>query len=218
MRARPATRLVTLFLAVLLGGVLLASSASAADGGIDHVEAVGRELRLLLSLGEATGDATSNLDGVTVTFDGAPLEAEAAPLEEAATTLRRTAVLAVDVSDSMRGARFTAAKEAARAFLADVPDDVRVGLVTYAGEVEVAQQPTSDVAQVAAAVDRLELSRGTRLYDGVREAGAVAGEWGAGKVLGPSHRKGTSGKTANAAGKRRPGHGRQVEHDTARKR
>jgi tight adherence protein B len=169
--ARPASLLVSLLVTVLLGGAFLASPATAASaeaGGIDHVEAQGRELRLLLSLGEVPAGTSPDLDSVAVTFDGTPLEAEAVPLEEAATTLRRTAVIAVDVSDSMRGAKFAAAKAAASAFLADVPDDVRVGLVTYAGSVAVAQEPTLDVAKVSSALERLSLSSGTRLYNGVQ--------------------------------------------------
>ena len=199
MLPRLATRPVTLLLTILLGGAVLAAPASAADGGIDHVEADGRELRLLLSLGDVRAGTTPDLDGVAVTFDGAPLEAEAAPVEEAATTLRRTAVIALDVSDSMRGAKFAAAKAAARAFLEDVPDDVRVGLVTYAGEVEVAQEPTPDVTEVATALERLQLSRGTRLYDGVRQAVAVAGDEGARSVLVLSDGKDTSGSPLTGA-------------------
>ncbi|CAA9276152.1 MAG: Flp pilus assembly protein TadB, partial [uncultured Blastococcus sp.] len=200
VRARPAPwpRVRLLALAGLLSvpvvtaAALLAPPAHAA-GSIDHVEAQGSELRMLISLGDLAGGSSPDLDEVTVTFDGAQLEAVAEPLEDSATTLRRTAVLAVDVSDSMRGAKFAAAKTAAGAFLADVPDDVRVGLVTYSGQVRVEQEPTADLTQVAAALDGLTLSRGTRLYDGLRQAVAVAGAEGARSVLVLSDGRDTSG-------------------------
>ena len=200
MRARPAPRPRARLLAlagllsvpVVTAAALLAPPAQAA-GSIDHVEAHGSELRMLLSLGDLAGGSSPDLDEVTVTFDGAPLKAVAEPLEDAATTLRRTAVIAVDVSDSMRGAKFAAAKTAAGTFLADVPDDVRVGLVTYSGQVRVEQEPTADRTRVAAALEGLTLSRGTRLYDGLRQAVAVAGAEGARSVLVLSDGRDTSG-------------------------
>ena len=189
---------VALLTAVPLVGVaavpVAAPVAAAPTRGtsIDHVEAQDDELRLLLSLAGLPDGAAPDLDAVTVTFDGTPLDAVAQPVDEAATTVRRTSVLAVDVSDSMRGAKFAAAKAAATAFLDDVPADVRVGLVTYAGEVRVAQEPTADVSEVAAAIDRLSLSRGTRLYDGLRSAVDLAGDVGARNVLVLSDGKDTS--------------------------
>ncbi|CAA9363162.1 MAG: Flp pilus assembly protein TadB [uncultured Nocardioidaceae bacterium] len=212
MRARltrgPRALAAALLTAVVLGSPVVSAPATGAPSGpatapgtsIDHVEADGEELRLLLSLSDLPSGVGPDLDAVEVAFDGTPLDAVAEPLDEAATGVRRTAVLAVDVSDSMRGPKFAAAKAAADAFLADVPDDVRVGLVTFAGQVRVAQQPTSDVTEVAAAVDRLRLSRGTRLYDGLGRAVDVAGAQGARSVLVLSDGRDTSeapvGRTA----------------------
>ena len=51
-------------------------------------------------------------------------------------TIRRTAVLAIDTSNSMAGERFEAAKAAASTFLDTVPDDVYVGIVTFDSDVE----------------------------------------------------------------------------------
>jgi tight adherence protein B len=207
VRGVPASRLVRLLVTVVLGGPFVASAAYAAPdpaapaASIDHVEPHGDELRLLLSLGDLPDGATPDLGGVTVTFDGTPVEASAEPLEESAATVRRTAVLAVDISDSMRGAKFAAAKAAAAAFLADVPADVRVGLVTFAGQVRVAQEPTADVAQVSTALDRLRLSRGTRLYDGLRQAVDVAGHLGARSVLVLSDGRDTSASSLDRTAK-----------------
>ena len=58
---------------------------------------------------------------------------------------RSTIILAMDVSLSMRVAdvlptRMVAAQEAAKTFLRDLPRDIEVGLVTFAGSTQVAQQ------------------------------------------------------------------------------
>ena len=88
-------------------------------------------------------DADVDLDGVTVTVDGEEAEATAAPVDSD-TTVRRTSVLAIDTSKSMEGSRFDAAKVAAREFISTVPDDVYVGIVTFAGEVDHGPAPSQD--------------------------------------------------------------------------
>jgi Ca-activated chloride channel family protein len=64
-------------------------------------------------------------------------------------TERATVVLVLDVSRSMesrdvRPSRLVAAKQAARRFLDTVPGKLRVGLVTFSGDVFVAAVPTTD--------------------------------------------------------------------------
>jgi Ca-activated chloride channel family protein len=75
-------------------------------------------------------------------------------------------MLALDVSLSMRARdvepdRFTAARGAARAFIQDMPDDVRAGIVAFAGTATLAQRPTTRREDLLAAIDRLEMQRGT---------------------------------------------------------
>ena len=77
-------------------------------------------------------------------------------------------VLAIDVSGSMRAAdvqpsRIAAAQEAARAFVVAQPERTRVGLVSFAATASVVQVPTHDREALVAAVDRLQLQRGTAL-------------------------------------------------------
>ena len=50
-------------------------------------------------------------------------------------------MLAIDTSNSMEGERFEAAKAAAREFIDTVPDDVYVGIVTFAGDVDHGPRP-----------------------------------------------------------------------------
>ena len=92
--------------------------------------------------------------------------------------VRRTAILAIDTSNSMRGPRFDAARSAAETFLDTVPDDVYVGIVTFNSEVTTAQTPTLDHDAARKVLDGLTLSRATRLYDGVLSAIQVAGTQG----------------------------------------
>lgn len=78
----------------------------------------------------------------------------------------KTIVLAMDVSlsmqaDDMTPDRFTASKSAARAFVMNAPDDVKIGLVEFAGTASPIQMPTTDRQALLDAIDRTELQRGT---------------------------------------------------------
>ena len=83
-----------------------------------------------------------------------------------------TIVLAIDVSGSMRAAdvlpdRITAAKEAAKAFVAELPRSVRVAVVQFAGTAAVVQPPTLSRDDVVAALERFQLQRGTATGSGL---------------------------------------------------
>ena len=61
--------------------------------------------------------------------------------------MQRTSILAIDTSDSMKGARIAEAKKAALAYLATVPDNVKVGVVTFDDTVQGrSSRPTLDRA------------------------------------------------------------------------
>jgi tight adherence protein B len=89
----------------------------------------------------------------------------------------------MDVSKSMSGERFEAAKTAALTFLDTVPDDVYVGIVTFASEVTGAVVPTQDREEARAVIEELELTSQTHLYDGVLAAVEMAGTDGQRSVL-----------------------------------
>ncbi|MDX6478992.1 MAG: Ca-activated chloride channel [Gaiellaceae bacterium] len=84
-----------------------------------------------------------------------------------------TVVLVLDVSGSMHAddvkpTRLIAAQTAIRTFLDRVPRRVRVGLVVFAGEAQVATPPTTDRQLVRQALDEadfLNASRGTAIGD-----------------------------------------------------
>lgn len=84
----------------------------------------------------------------------------------------RTIVLSMDVSGSMRATdvlpdRFTAAKDAAKAFVAELPRGVRIAVVQFAGTAAVVQAPTLSRDDVVAAIDRFQLQRGTAIGSGI---------------------------------------------------
>src|SRR5687768_7578555 len=85
--------------AAACSSVLVAAPASAATGNIDHVEPDGDKLQMVVSLSEVPGDDSVDLETVTVSFDGEPVPAQAQSLSEAGEELRRTTVLAMDVSN-----------------------------------------------------------------------------------------------------------------------
>ncbi|MDF9715913.1 type II secretion system F family protein [Nocardioides sp. ChNu-153] len=180
---RSLPRAATLTGAVLLGVLALGAappSAGAAEPGevsIDLMEAGEDSLRVLVSLPDG---AVADLDEVAVTLDGEDAEVAASV---AGDQVRRTAVLAIDTSTSMAGERIEAAEAAARTFVASVPDDLFVGVVTFDGEARTVLQPTQDRAAATAAVTDLEMDEDTALYDGVQAAVALTGTEGARQVL-----------------------------------
>lgn len=90
----------------------------------------------------------------------------------------QTIVLAVDVSRSMRAtdmapSRIGAAQKAAKAFIAELPPNVRVGIVTFAGTAAVVQTPTQNRDELIAAVDRFQLQHHTATGSGLLTALAL---------------------------------------------
>jgi Ca-activated chloride channel homolog len=86
--------------------------------------------------------------------------------------VEQTIVLAMDVSGSMRAAdvepnRLIASQNAAKAFIAELPRAVRVGVVSFAGTAAVVQPPTLSRDDVVAAIDRFQLQRGTAIGSGI---------------------------------------------------
>lgn len=81
---------------------------------------------------------------------------------------KSTILLAIDVSLSMRvtdvkPTRMVAAQEAARSFLQELPRDIDVGVITFAGTAVVAQQATRDRPSLMRAIDTIQMQRGTAI-------------------------------------------------------
>ncbi len=85
---------------------------------------------------------------------------------------QQTIMLAMDVSGSMRATdvkpnRLVASQDAAKAFLAELPRNVRVGIVAFAGTAAVVQPPTLSREDLVAAIDKFQLQRGTAIGNGI---------------------------------------------------
>ncbi|MDB5889482.1 MAG: hypothetical protein JWP47_313 [Polaromonas sp.] len=85
---------------------------------------------------------------------------------------QETIMLAMDVSGSMRATdvqpnRLVASQNAAKAFLAELPRNVRVGIVAFAGTAAVVQSPTLNREDLTAAIDKFQLQRGTAIGNGI---------------------------------------------------
>jgi Ca-activated chloride channel family protein len=87
-------------------------------------------------------------------------------------TQHRTIILAMDVSGSMRATdvqpnRLAASQAAAKAFVAEQPANVRIGVVSFAGTAAVVQPPTHNREDIVAAIDRFQLQRATAIGSGI---------------------------------------------------
>ena len=87
-------------------------------------------------------------------------------------TVEQTVILAMDVSGSMRATdvepnRLVASQNAAKAFIAELPRSVRVGVVSFAGTAAIVQPPTLSREDVTAAIDRFQLQRATAIGSGL---------------------------------------------------
>ncbi len=85
---------------------------------------------------------------------------------------RSSIMLAMDVSLSMRVSdvkptRLAAAQEAAKIFLRDLPKNIDVGLVTFAGSAQVVQPATTDRTSLVSAIDAFQMQIGTAVGNAI---------------------------------------------------
>ncbi len=104
--------------------------------------------------------------GLQVLAFAGPQRVERVPRE------RATVMLAIDVSLSMQAtdvapSRIEGAKEAAKAFLDELPAKFNVGLVSFSRTAVVKVSPTKDHQQILAAIDTLQLGEGTAIGDAI---------------------------------------------------
>jgi len=85
---------------------------------------------------------------------------------------KSTVLLAMDISRSMRvedvkPTRMVAAQEAAKAFIAEVPPDIELGLVTFAGTAQVAHPASLDRGALVQAIDAIQMQYGTAIGNAI---------------------------------------------------
>ncbi len=88
---------------------------------------------------------------------------------------RAAVVLAVDISRSMQAtdvqpSRFEAARAALRTFIRELPEGMRVALVTFSRDSQLVVPLTTDRARLLEAVDFLDLNLGTAIGDAILES------------------------------------------------
>ncbi|MDQ1629804.1 MAG: tight adherence protein [Actinomycetota bacterium] len=175
---------VCLSTALLSSSTAHAASATSPQAEISRVASHDGVLDLVFQATDLPAGATIDPGSVRVTVDGRRLAATARPFRSSDDQLGRTAVLAFDTSRSM-SRRINAARDAAIAFLDDLPADVKVGLVTFDTSPHVVSVPTVDRAALGREIRRLTIApaTGTALYDGTLRAVALAGDEGSRSVL-----------------------------------
>lgn len=104
---------------------------------------------------------------VSVSVDGTDLNVKSAPLGTDKAAPKRAAVLVIDVSGSMQGARLVSAKSAALKYVQGMPTDVRIGLVEVSTQATQVVAPTTNHQSVADAIDAMNTGGKTALYDGI---------------------------------------------------
>lgn len=168
-----------LALSTVVGSV--SAQADDTELTISHVEPTEAGVNILVSVPKGT---EVDYDAVAVKLDGNAAESKAAPAgDDPKNRVKRTTILAIDTSNSMRGTRLAAAKAAATTFIAGLPDDIYLGIVTFDGQVRTALAPTLDKGAATTVVEGLTLALGTLLNDGVIAATKLAGTEGQRSVL-----------------------------------
>lgn len=159
-------------LTLLLAAAVATASGAIAQLGLDGGEIDTAEyptLELQISLPSGATDGAANPASYTIIEGDEIIRPEVEAL--AATDL--DVVLAVDTSGSMSGQPIEAARAAAAAFVALLPDSARVALVGFGPEPDVLTPLTADRDVFNAALRSLAARGETALYDAVVEATAL---------------------------------------------
>ncbi|GAA4408547.1 hypothetical protein GCM10023168_26140 [Fodinibacter luteus] len=114
------------------------------------------------------GDKPLPIDpaSVVVTLGGRKVAASAKPGAEQP----RSTMLVIDTSGSMGATGMGTVRAAVREFLDTVPDEVKVGMVSFANTSGVDVPPTTDHAKVSRAVSALRSDGETALYAAIQDA------------------------------------------------
>ena len=100
-----------------------------------------------------------------------------------ATTSSRSTMLVIDTSGSMGEAGMGTVRSAVKDFLAAVPKDVKVGVVSFASTAGVDVKPTTDRAKVQSVVNGLRARGETALYEAVQDAVSALGTEGERSII-----------------------------------
>ncbi|KRF27154.1 type II secretion system F family protein [Phycicoccus sp. Soil802] len=163
-----------------LVGLLAAVPALAADSS---VTVTGIEVKSGNLIGLISSTSGSDIDpslDVTVAGKTYPVDAITSG---SGSPVARTAIIVVDTSGSMGTTGMATVRSAVGAFLKSVPDDVRIGVVSFSGKAKLNLPPTGDQGKVQTAVNALTADGETALYDGVTLAVKSLGSKGERSLL-----------------------------------
>lgn len=172
----PVRAAAVLLAAVVAGGVSPAAAQERLPATVKVLPSDSGTVRVVVSVEDLPAGASLDPSDVRIESRGVQWPARAESVDGA--TEKRTSVLVVDTSGSMGAAGIAAARAAGNGYLDAVPQDVAVGLVTFAAEARVVVPPTGDRQAVRAALETMQPKGNTALYDGVLAAVGALGTEG----------------------------------------
>jgi Flp pilus assembly protein TadB len=169
----------TALLAVLLLALFGADHAVADGEATTQISGLKTEpgtLQFVFSAANLPTGATLDPKSVLVTANDTPMSSTASPPQTDASSgavPSRVVILTLDVSGSMAGSGISAARAAALAYAVNLPDDVRVGLVTFSTTPHTLLAPTTSRPALRSAINKVQSGGDTALYDGVIAAARI---------------------------------------------
>ncbi len=172
MRFRRFATLTGLAAVTLAAWPLAAASGAPVtpDGRIQSVTSSTGVVQFVVSVGNLPEGTTLDPKSIVVTADGKALAARAATAETAVDhgqTPLREVIFLLDESGSMEGTGIANARSAALSYAAQLPSDVRVGLIAFNEKTHTLVRPTTDRKALDVAISHVTPVGGTALYDAV---------------------------------------------------
>jgi tight adherence protein B len=178
--ARRARRSAAVVAAALLG-LWVAAPAMAGDtvpASLSDVRASDAAVNATLVL-RSPKSVSVDPKSVQVTVGGKPATVKVAPAAQQS----RSTMLVIDTSGSMNASGMATVRSAVSDFLAALPKDVKVGVVSFASTSGVDVPPTTDRARVSREVAALVSKGETALYAGLQDAVKALGTKGERSVV-----------------------------------
>jgi tight adherence protein B len=157
---------VAAFACVVVGASPAVAAPPPAPASVGSLDYSGGSLSGILSVRGGADTLSIEPKSLKATIGGTFYPVQTRPVSGA----KRAALLVVDTSGSMGASGMQTVRTSVAAFLADAPEDVAVGLVSFAGTAGVDVPPTLDRARVQRAVNGLKSQGETSLYDALAVA------------------------------------------------